>query len=212
MDLSNLTSLPTDSLYKFMALAGVTILIVAAVVPAYFRRKFEFERVELVRDFEILKLKRDALGQQIKKTEDRLRKAHKGLDALSSEGSTDNAETDAAQQTGHQKKVAVEREVGEIERLQGRLLKKTQALTVQAQRIGCATEKATWLRKELNAIAFAQGAGLVLGACLSVGGFYFWYTRIQVYIDRAYSHQSQAPRAGEPFPGRDPNPTTKRTH
>jgi len=39
MDPSNLLSLPTDSLYKFMAISGFIILLISIIIPFYIKKK-----------------------------------------------------------------------------------------------------------------------------------------------------------------------------
>jgi len=50
MDSSNLLSLPTDSLYKFMAMSGLVILLISLIVPFYLRKQYLFKLFEIRRD------------------------------------------------------------------------------------------------------------------------------------------------------------------
>ena len=65
MDLTNLTSLPTDSLYKFMALAGLLVIAATVSIPLYFRKSKFFQIIDVKRKLEIARLKFEKSVEEI---------------------------------------------------------------------------------------------------------------------------------------------------
>ena len=65
MNPTDILSLPTDSLYKFMAMSGMALLFISATFHFYVRKQLVFDLYDLEKDLQISALKRKNSSEEM---------------------------------------------------------------------------------------------------------------------------------------------------
>lgn len=174
MDISSLTALPTDSIYKFLAVAGLLIFLLAIVLPTYFRKNLNLQLIDLQKRSEVVVLSQKYLSKALDKTVnnvDRLREVANEYEQSDCEG----------QKRAELEKLS-ERTIQEMAKHEADTLEQG----IQVIELKFDVEKLGFLAGEIKRLLFLQVFGLVLGVSMTVAGFSLWYIKVQVHIDRAY--------------------------
>jgi hypothetical protein len=79
MEISTLSSLPTDSLYKFMALSGIVIFVISVVLPEFAKKKFKFQLFELRKSLEIHRIRSEQSSTLFHCLQKKLKKKRKNI-------------------------------------------------------------------------------------------------------------------------------------
>lgn len=188
MDITNLASLPTDSLYKFMALFGLVMTILVVVSHFYFRKIFMFQVYDLRKHLDTLELRCGGFLDKAQNHLLRLDSVQAELQRLSQREvleSGERFETTLLKQK-------VERLNSEVNVLGGDVKAECYSIDLAINKIEleCDTKKVEFLASQLQLLTAAQVLGLVVGVSLSISGFYFWYDKQQVFIDEAVAAQA----------------------
>lgn len=166
MDISGLSSLPTDSLYKFMALSGVLILISTIMLYEILIKNFVFKLLEAKKVSKIEKEKIRVLIEEAERIKTEISKLKEKFEENKAEGQ----DIDRASQ--------LEKNVDE--------LAKKQALIYRSIcKQECTTSQIDYLANRLSFIKPIYLAAILVGLFLSGAGFYLWYVKLQVFVDAA---------------------------
>ena len=160
MNPSDLLSLPTDSLYKFMATTGVVILLVSIIFPLYVRRRLTFRLYDIEKDISILELKVDYATEETNRIKER-------ISTIKNSGQSSNADIDS------------------IEADNDQMQKNHRDIDIFLENTKCEMNKAQYLVQSIKNMAIISWAGVIVGGSLSVSGFYLWYVRLQAYVDNS---------------------------
>lgn len=158
MHLSDLLSLPTDSLYKFLAMSGLITLFLSVILPFYFGYKIRIRLIDLDKDASIGLLKQRHIGKKIDVLEMKFERAKK-------DGGDDDLGEELAQVRGEQNEVDI------------------LIAEVSSEKV-----KMEYLSKLSQLLQWVQLAGVSLGIVMTACGFYLWDIRLQIYIDKAVAH------------------------
>lgn len=173
------TPLPTDNLYKLMAITGVLISLFSVVYPLTQAEKGQQEIFEVMRDSEIMKVKSDAKGSEA----DSL-KAQVVDYQTRFKNTLDRAKADAIQ-----------------DKISDLMAKESAALNEQVELIQTSSanvqygtkmsqQRLTFLHYYLALVI----VGTIAGSLLAEHGFGKWYNRVQKYQD--YMIRSEAESKG----------------
>ncbi len=194
---------PTDNLYKFVALSGLLLLVVSLVLPAYAVVNLEWKRLEAVRELNITK----GEIEQSKTAELEVKSAKLTIDAALKEADAANLRVDAVQK----QKVSVkklkelkeavkqlEKTLSNVSDAQSRLHEKIDAYTKIVNNVSVRTIDNEYQGEVVDSVLAMEKASEVLGLCggilgvvLAVGGFAFWYRKVQVFEDRILKKAAQ---------------------
>jgi hypothetical protein len=184
MNIANIATLPTNNLYKFLALSGMAILIISGVAPWYFRRKviekviastIKLAKYKYKLNIDSLEDDWDGVQNQI----DRLRKVieeHKNKLA-SGMAAGDGSSSD------------VERLFGDLYTKDRSIKKRLFKRTLLSELIKTTHLEVKLLAIEQRDVKRAQIAGLIFGCLLVVVGFSLWYSKTQYYLDKQLREQ-----------------------
>ncbi|WP_317897128.1 zinc ribbon domain-containing protein [Aurantibacillus circumpalustris] len=184
----NFPSPPTDNLYKFLAIAGVTLILACIYLPPILIANVENQKELIVEDWT--------------REQRQLKKAQMYIDSITLQEKTLFKRFDTLQAWIKKKKVGVipsnfelflsnmdiyhsassdvKNQIDQIIQLKDRHIKKQEDAMLYSQD----TAQAIVDLENVNQILiFSMWFGPLCGICLSVFGFYFWRTRTQIPQD-----------------------------
>jgi hypothetical protein len=167
----NFPQLPTDNLYKFMALVGVIVLLSSFVFPSY--HMFEIERQQVIAraEFEVLKAKNDLLNSESAELD--LEREHLKLDM-------ERAKKGKASQESSKE---IESRSQNLRDRYAEIRAKRHDILANSALIGGKLEEIERLLKWMGHYIVAMAVGGLVGVLLISSGFRLWYDRVQVYQD-----------------------------
>lgn len=151
-----LPELPTDNLYKFMALAGITI-IVLSLFPIYHAYKLKLNIIDVRGEVETLKTQLKWLKQDIKQFKD----------------DTHNLE-----------KQPLKEKTPETLAKTLEFIEANRNIGITAIQIETKVEKIAYLAVVNHIESIAGSIAIVAGAFLATIGFTLWYKKLQVHQDK----------------------------
>jgi TPP-dependent 2-oxoacid decarboxylase len=183
MDISSITSIPTDSLYKFMAISGLLILALSIILPSYFSKAFQFQLFEL-------RKKHDLTQLEIQNGKGNLRNKAPNIGGIYNDFYSANAhlsQRDFFIALGEWLKDNSDKFSTDEVKMLDNHISDMENFTFSVDKLlvenECELKKVEYLSKYLFAIYLTQRTSFVAGLILCVTGFYFWYTKIQVLLD-----------------------------
>jgi len=187
--------IPTDNLYKFMALSGIAILILS-LVPMTHRYKLSLEAIRLSGEIEAFNAEAQWLRADVKTTTEERKQLGDELNILNNELQTilNNIETLKKQPITKRQELIREKAL-KNEELKRKVLKigeasDKQELTLRKQKLTL-IEIATKQREHeyiydmIKMEIILSIIGIVLGAGLAIWGFELWHERLQVPLDKS---------------------------
>jgi len=211
--------IPTDNLYKFMALSGVAILVFS-LIPFYHAYRLKLESLRLRGDVRILgiqieweSINRDELLQQtstLKKQVDELRETMPSETAadLDTKGplgevrkETANKAEDIAKQLERVREgqVQLEKAPRRLEEALPKLeeglrkleeaLRKLEVTSIQHE---TKNEEHRYLARLIGVELLLGGLGFLSGVVLATKGFRLWHLKLQVHQDRIIQMKAKA--------------------
>jgi hypothetical protein len=181
-----LPKVPTDNLYKFIALSGVVFMVTSAF-PVYWQAKLKFELIQVqgekwkatkkknwaCADTDYLRTKTNKLKEETSKW-----KAARDLEA-------------AEPQLIEKKRLEIRTEAHEIRAgitETERLYRDSEIAAIEVK----TKEKEIAQRLEvIRLLKYVAAGGLSSGAILSVFGFFLWYHKLQKYQDKIVKKQAE---------------------
>jgi hypothetical protein len=188
-------SLPTDSVYKFQAVAGIVLMLAAAVLPRQYADSYRQKAREMQLASEKLKIEVTHLEKEIARQTQRLDYLHRSTKALDDSIPTLNPrrKRDRDVVAVRMKLIAEQRE--EIDAA----ATKIDTATYEARLKTAALEGSYRETKDLQADAkeaISESRFMLnLGASLSLIGFICWFWYVQRYQDEILKGQALALRA-----------------
>jgi hypothetical protein len=221
MDFSTLANLPTDSLYKFIALSGIVLLIVSVSVPAFLKRTLYERQFKLRRSaakekvqVKFLKLKlayhKDLFRSAKERNEqttagfpsllERIRALDQAAHASHSDFSFRRSEQDIELESEEVLSKLEELENGQKEHSKELDDIEDQFKSLQYERmereialaeLECDLERVELIAADIVGITRLQILGVLLALSLSVTGFSLWYVKLQVHLDQFTALEAQ---------------------
>lgn len=172
----DISALPTDSLYKFMALSGISICLFTVYFIWTQHQKLLERRDRLIPELAVLEVSL----QQLKNKTTEIKQQVLSAKTASTKDKIDNSgdsikenESQPDQQTSDLESAVTALEIS----------------TAKHQRVAKRMESNSKIlilyRKQINRLIVLMVILGFWGVGLSISGFYFWYVRIQVHIDNA---------------------------
>lgn len=177
--LSAFTSLPTDSLYKFVALSGLFIAMTSAFAPIYFARSLRSAVDASELKIALCETKSTYLKDDLSSFKSRigLPENFNPLDLPSDQMLERLSQVDLTSLGG------VRPAFDALEDFKAKSLSLELEL-VEAQHQADRMER---LLGELRFLRILMAVGVFTGAVMATTGFRLWYFKIQVYLDQAVS-------------------------
>ncbi|EJM7234166.1 hypothetical protein ACPF4H_001759 [Vibrio cholerae] len=184
MDISLLSSIPTDSLYKFMSISGLIILVCSLSIPFYFRNNYQIQVYEFRKVHDLTGLKMSILIERILK----------GLslgDGVYKEFYTNHRHLSPIEffykYQAWFKTTWPEMDPEGLKSLYNELGDDFNEIIYQVRKEQieneCEIKKIELLSSQLSMLLFVQVLGTFIGLFLAMAGFILWYTKIQIYVD-----------------------------
>lgn len=179
----NIPQLPTDNLYKFMALVGVLVTLASLLFPGY--QLFEIGRQQITAEteFEVLKERGRLLEAE---TED--------LDRERNELSRDIVELKNRHNTSTKDINALDARNIMYRQRYAELRTKRSEVLANASLVGGKLEEISRLLQWATYSLLVTVIGTALGLTLAFKGFNLWYQRVQIHQDallRKQVHESE---------------------
>ncbi|MCK4822713.1 hypothetical protein KA005_43520 [bacterium] len=192
-----LPSLPTDNLYKFIALSGIALVIVS-MLPFFHRYKLQVEIIRLEGDIDVLERQTQwtvaDVNELKKEVATLLDKTYKLKDRVDKLKETQASDKDSVVNTGEtssgigkglltetkdltKKRLEIEERLLEIKEI-------NRKHKIKVANIKAKNKEHKYLKRMINMESKVGCAGLVSGFFLAIIGFTLWYKRLQVPQDR----------------------------
>lgn len=178
----NIPSLPTDNLYKFMALSGLLVLILSAYYPLHLHREWENQNIDLQKELSIS-------HQQVKVLDDSINQVTSQIKAFDPNfGITQGDKVKSFEQAkilvlrGEKKYNSLKKLILTYEILER---KKEKIIITNNAKIN----KQNLLIESLNEFDPFQLVLIVIGVVLTMTGFFLWYHRSQKINDEILNAQ-----------------------
>ena len=181
--------IPTDNLYKFMALSGIVILI-ASFIPFSYAHKLKVKTIHLNGEIEILRQQREWLNKDM----DDLEAANKRLSKRYDKYDEHAVRKDASEHVSELTKIKTK-----LDKRSKEILKElSEVRDLNRQKfVSEAQQRAKY--KELKYLLIIMRMGLSLsvlgfvgGGFLAYKGFSLWYNRLQIPLDRIIKNKPKA--------------------
>lgn len=177
MDPSNITSLPTDSLYKFMALAGLLIVLSSVIFIEYLHEKMKSHTFSLRKRLAVHTVKMKWFSNELGKQADKIQRIKNQLNAPKSDK---GAYKESAEKSIEPEVVC---EITALEIASNEHREKTIQFESITEEMKVETEELMELRNQLSKLRKIRALVLIIGLAVTVTGFYLWYVKIQQYSD-----------------------------
>lgn len=180
MKLTEIPRLPTDSLYKFMAIVGIVLFIVSISLPLIFIVPITERTYEIKTEIDVLNIEvndlvtktiilLNRLGITVDGSEDITIENYKGI------GSIRDLEVDSDEET---------QEINQIIKLNTQYRKKVAELENRNESHKILVDLYRGTRTTTNILGY-------LSIALIAVGFYYWHVRLQVYLDKIIKSEAQ---------------------
>ena len=181
----NIPNIPSDNLYKFIALASLITLILLVYVSKKTQSELSDEEIKYIGELKITIIKSNKLGNQLKSLVDLRSKQHNQLEQLLSELKTGKYQN-------------VKSKNSEIEKLENKISSMSEKIDLDQKELDILevqNETTSGLLKNKriligiidNVILYSSGLLLLLMSL----GFYLWYVRVQKYQDKILKVQAK---------------------
>ncbi len=161
----NLPNLPTDNLYKFLAITGLILILISVIYPEMETHEIDRMLKETKTELNILKREEEYLN-----LERRL--------LLEDNQAQTNTRSIQKSEDINRRRLELERKLMEIEKKRIQMFGQIDQITLLINR--------------LRLIFRFSTVGLILGIILTIAGFYFWYIKVQRYQDMMIKKESGA--------------------
>jgi hypothetical protein len=189
-----LPQLPTDNLYKFMALSGMAIIL-ACLIPVYHLQKLRLDVIRLDGEADRLIAEANWISSDIEKTQKHIDELNRHIAALEGLSTSDILGGSRVIKEKRDEASEVKAELMKLEPKLSELneLKRKQTLTMM--NINSRTKEKAYL---LSIIRIGFGASTIwffAGLFLTCKGFHLWYKKLQVPQDKLLQKQAKGENA-----------------
>jgi hypothetical protein len=187
--------IPTDSLYKFMALSGLAIILAFILFPGQKLLEIEMQSIGIQGEYKISCLEFDESTKELKVVSDRQEKILAEYNRIIAEHDLSNATV---------KRVNDLKEKVDIDskRAHEKLTQKQIAQLKTDTKLAELHANGAFFRTTLNILTI----GTTIGIFMAIFGFYFWYTKIQALQDKLLAMQLETSAPNPPL-NSDPTAT-----
>ena len=204
MDITSLASLPTDSLYKFMALSGLLLTVFASAAPFYYRTKLVLQLFEVEKRYKILSFRHGKIDNKLKDVKHTAVAKNESLHQLHNDKQTELQQRAQGAKPTDKLPFDVMRNREEVEKLDAAITSLEQDVyehKIASIELESEVGTTKYLTDQLRLLYAIQVLGLIAGISLSAGGFYNWYMKHQRYVDSALELQcAPTPKQVRPNP------------
>ncbi|MCK4252391.1 hypothetical protein KAX97_13160 [candidate division WOR-3 bacterium] len=197
--------IPTDNLYKFMALSGITIIIVS-LLPFYHGHRIRVEAIRLSGETEKLDAQSNWLTSDIKELKEETDKLEREVDKLEREVNkktqqTSSAETKVVLDEESSESEMTEKQEDEAAKFKDRLdiiktknlefinaVRKHEILTIES---ATKVNELKYLSLALWIESIVACICIVAGSILAEKGFRLWHKRLQIPQDKILQIKSE---------------------
>lgn len=193
---------PTDSLYKFVALSGLILILVSVTWPPWLLNKLMLSQYEVERDQKVLESEVNQTG--LETLQFGLAEQLFNVDTKELKVKTEELQ----QETSVSKKQALNKEIEglkarwqeqykEMEKRgldQGRALAANQKMILE---MNYKVKVFIWYTRAISAVYVMAVLTFSMGLVMSVWGFRLWYLRLQIYQDALVKRQANIEQDGE---------------
>ena len=165
---------PTDNLYKFLALSGIALVIACLLGPWRLEQDLNRARFELEAQLAVAQAEMTALDEDRGRVAVEVKSLESLVDSLRA---ARNVLTPAEVETYH-KSISTLKDRNEVIRDRAR------EQPIAVARLGAKAHQLTRMLADLEWISWFSNVGFSVGLVLSCIGFWLWYFRVQVYLDR----------------------------
>jgi len=165
-----LPNLPTDNLYKFIAISGLLLIFLSTVLPLWLIHNMELELIETEEERDFISYELEILNNEIKLLE----KQEEFLQALSS-----NTKRDLTKLNNKETK-----DIGKAEQ-------KTIDIRKELMKSKIKSEKLSYLVSEITKLKLVIFIGNFIGIMFTSYGFSLWYRRLQKYQDEIIKNEAR---------------------
>ena len=175
--------IPTDNLYKFMALCGVVILI-ASFFPTFHMHKLNMQMIELAGEKAMLKVQVDCLVENFDKSRKEGQELSKKVQQLIDENDYRKA-TKISMKEMEDLNISISNITEEI----GSLHEPLEKIHIAIYKVKFKQLEVNYLRMVIRNIGILIFLGRLLGLTLMFFGFWFWYKKLQAPLDKLITIQ-----------------------
>lgn len=193
---------PTDSLYKFVALSGLILILVSITWPPWLLNKLMLSQYEVEKDQKVLEAEINQTG--LETLQFGLAEELFNVDTKELKVKTEELQ----QQSSSSKKQALNKEIEglkahwqerykELEKRgqdQGRALAANQKMILE---MNYKLKVFNWYTRAIRAVYVMAVLTFLIGLVMSVWGFRLWYLRLQIYQDALVKRQASIEHEGE---------------
>lgn len=187
MNITDISSLPIDSLYKFLSISGLLMLVLSFYVPMVFVRNLRVKTIDIQADIDLSKLKIEQGKKRMQSAQDRLGPEYAKILNMHME-SEDCSEEKLRSVLRDCELDISDDDIANMLKAIEYNSKLLDELYVDQIRRTCEAKKLDLAMNEVRSILALKWIGIVFGFVLLVLGFYNWYSKQQVYVDRAYEN------------------------
>lgn len=162
----NIPDLPTDNLYKFIALAGLILLLFSSIYYQVFSRDVLLKNIDL--------------RAEMSRMEKEVEFLREDTDSLKEDKQAIKQDNSVSQEEQNNVGKNIE---GLNQRTREAILK-----TIELERIG---KGVLIYNDQIALLRWSSIIGAITGILLLIIGFYLWYTRIQIYQDKILVNEAQ---------------------
>lgn len=195
----NIPNLPTDNLYKFIALSGLAIYVFSIVYPIHLIEQYSELNHEIRTDIAKSEIESDRISQSLNALKDRLKDIKESYDLgeveVSKFGEEDMKELkEKSKDPDYREYIKFWREnrdylipnleeLNEVERLNLEIDEKHYLHMLNNVDIVESNRRLEELDRRIDATNMISKVGHVLGGIMIIFGFTCWYTRVQRVLD-----------------------------
>jgi hypothetical protein len=183
-------TIPTDNLYKFMAVSGLAFIVAGIVVPSSFFRATRMESVAVLRGSKELEVQEKFTNQRLgtlklreQEAIDRKNRLHQRLEGMNS--ASNSTEVDKLEGQIKEANREIESIADSSHELSLNLALKRAQLNSE-EMVSIDQRRDSWLFLGVGAI------GVLLGIVVSSLGFGLWFKRLQQFQDREAADKAEA--------------------
>ena len=178
MDIQNYV--PTDSLYKFLAIFGLIIMVFSLVFPYRIANECGLKAIEISGELKILDLEIGSLKEDIAKFKEAVQGTMQDIIKIEKNRKLTKIEKDTIRTEALKKKdiLAQKRE---------KLLR----IAIKNEELNNNNNKILYLLNQVRQYRIIFNFAAFSGFLMTILGFYFWYHRLQKYQDAVIKKKSE---------------------
>ncbi|OHB54997.1 MAG: hypothetical protein A2173_02320 [Planctomycetes bacterium RBG_13_44_8b] len=195
----NPLEIPTDNLYKFVAISGIVILLFS-FIPRYHAHKLQLKSISLKSDIKILELdktrfkyKYSEVENKINETGNKTVKLEQEVDDIFvkvKEKARDPNDLRKMNEETARKIKLIKEEWRQVENENSKLEEMIYEIKVRDTKISSERERIKCILKVVTIELYTGIGSFVCGLLMAVWGFRNWYTKLQIFQDELIKNKT----------------------